>query len=64
MQGLTVAEMSAALGLSPKTIKSRLTAAAIKPREYAGPTGIYEPEALEKIREVQPPGRPKRKTGE
>jgi len=60
MEGLTVAEMALALRLPPKTIKSRLTKAGVKPIGYAGPTGIYQPDALERIRDAQPRGRPKK----
>jgi predicted ArsR family transcriptional regulator len=60
MQGLTVAEIAERLGIHPKAAKTRLRRAAIKPIEYAGPTALYAPDVVEKIREVPGRGRPKK----
>ena len=59
MTGLTVAEMAEELGLPKETVKSRLKHAHIHPIAYAGRTGMYALDAIEKIRSVPPPGRPK-----
>ena len=58
--GLTVAEMAKELNLQPDTVKRRLQTKGIKPSGYAGPTALYDPSALEAIREVKPVGRPKK----
>lgn len=58
MQGITVAELALALNLKPKTIKSRLTRAKIKPIAYAGPTAVYEPKVLEFLQQAPRRGRP------
>jgi IS30 family transposase len=60
MDGLTVAEMVKILNRLPSTIKKELKAAGIKPIEYAGPTAIYDPSAIETIRSVPGKGRPKK----
>jgi len=60
MEGLTVAEISKALGIGPKTVKTRLTTAKIKPIAYAGPTGIYASDTIDKIRDVPARGRPRK----
>ena len=60
MNGLTVAEMVKLLGREPSTIKKQLKAAGITPKEYAGPTAIYDESALEAIRHVPGRGRPKK----
>ena len=58
--GLTVAEMAKELKLQPDTVKRRLQTKGIKPTEYAGPTALYNPSALEAIRSVPGKGRPKK----
>lgn len=60
MQGITVAELALALNLNPKTIKSRLTRAKIKPIAYAGPTAVYDPSVLEALQKTPGRGRPPR----
>jgi uncharacterized membrane protein len=60
MHGLTVAEIAVELGISIAAAKKRLSRAEIKPISYAGPTAIYAPSALKKIRDTLPRGRPKR----
>jgi hypothetical protein len=60
MEGLTIREMAEMLGLKQPTVKMRLRIAGIKPKEYAGPTALYDPSALEAIRNVPGKGRPKK----
>jgi hypothetical protein len=61
MTGLTVNEIGSTLGIKPKTAKQRLARAGIKPIGYAGPTALYDPACVEKIREVSKGGRPRKK---
>jgi hypothetical protein len=60
MEGMTVNEIGAALGINPKAAKMRLRKAGIKPFEYAGPTAIYPSDCVDKIREVSKGGRPRK----
>jgi hypothetical protein len=60
MEGLTVREMAETLGLRQPTVKTRLRVAGIKPVSYAGPTALYDPSAMETIRNVPGKGRPKK----
>jgi hypothetical protein len=60
MNGMTVNEVGAALEISPKAAKQRLRTREIKPIGYAGPTAIYDPSVVEKIREVSKGGRPRK----
>lgn len=62
MNGLTVVEIGAQLGIAAKAAKQRLFRAGIKPVGYAGPTAIYAPEAVDAIRDTPPPGRPSTKS--
>jgi hypothetical protein len=63
MEGLTVNEIGATLGIHPKAAKMRLRAKGIKPIAYAGPTALYDPSCIDLIREVSKGGRPKKKPG-
>jgi hypothetical protein len=60
MEGMTVNEIGAALGINPKAAKMRLRKAGIKPSGYAGPTAIYPSDCIDKIKEVSKGGRPKK----
>ena len=60
MEGFTVKEIAEQLGVTPDTAKKRLQKHGIKAREYAGPTAIYDPSALEAIRNVPGKGRPRK----
>jgi hypothetical protein len=60
MNGMTVNEIGAALGIHPKAAKTRLRTRGIKPIGYAGPTALYDPSCVDKIREVSKGGRPKK----
>jgi hypothetical protein len=60
MTGMTIAEMAAELKREPDTVKRQLQRKGIKPTGYAGPTGLYDPSALEAIRNVPGKGRPKK----
>jgi len=60
MNGMTVNEIGKALGIHPKAAKTRLRRAGIEPIDYAGPTAIYPPEAVETIRNTSGKGRPKK----
>jgi hypothetical protein len=60
MNGMTVNEVGAALGIHPKAAKTRLRRANIKPIGYAGPTALYDPSCIENIKEVSKGGRPKK----
>jgi hypothetical protein len=61
MNGMTVNEIGKKLGISPKAAKMRLVRHNIKPVDYAGPTGIYDPSCVDRIREVSRGGRPRKK---
>jgi hypothetical protein len=61
MNGLNVNEIGGALGIKPRTAKQRLARAGIKPIGYSGPTAIYDPSCVDKIREVSKGGRPRKK---
>jgi hypothetical protein len=60
MNGMTVNEIGAALGIHPKAAKTRLRTKGIKPIGYAGPTALYDPSCVDQIREVSKGGRPKK----
>jgi hypothetical protein len=61
MNGMTVNEIGAALGINPKAAKMRLRTKEIKPIGYAGPTALYDPSCVDLIREVSKGGRPRKK---
>ena len=58
MDGLTIVEIAAELGISPAAAKKRLQSAGLSPTAYAGQCGIYSPSALDAIRDSRGPGRP------
>jgi len=58
MEGLTITEMAAELGIAPPAVKQRLFVAKIKP---VTKEAIYDKSALEAIRNVPGKGRPRRK---
>jgi predicted ArsR family transcriptional regulator len=60
MNGMTVKEIAEELGIHPKAAKTRLIRAEIKPISYAGPTGVYDPSAVDRIRNVPGKGRPRK----
>jgi hypothetical protein len=60
MEGMTVNEIGAVLGIHPKAAKMRLRKVGIKPTGYAGPTAIYPADCVEKIKTVNKGGRPKK----
>jgi hypothetical protein len=60
MNGMTVNEIGVALGIHPKAAKTRLRTKGIKPIGYAGPTALYDPAAVDAIREVSKGGRPRK----
>lgn len=64
MEGMTIAEIAAQLERKPGAVKMQLIRKKIKPKEYAGPTAIYDPSALEAIRNIPSKGRPKKSKGE
>ena len=57
MEGLTITEMAAELGIAPNTVMQRLFVAKIKP---VTKEAIYDKSALEAIRDVPGKGRPKK----
>jgi IS30 family transposase len=59
-EGITIAEMVLVLKRKPDTIKRQLQRKGIKPKEYAGPTALYNKSVLEAIRDIAPVGRPKK----
>jgi len=59
MVGLTLAEIAEQLGITTYAAQKRLQRSGIVPQQYAGPTAIYAPEVVDRIRDTPPPGRPK-----
>jgi len=59
---MTIAEIAKELNIKPKAAKTRLIRYGFKPISYAGPTGIYDPSALEAIRNAPGRGRPSKKS--
>ena len=57
MEGITVSEMAEKTGLKPKTILTRLRTLAIKPITKEA---IYAPAALKALEDMRPVGRPKK----
>ena len=60
MNAMSIAEIARMLKITPKATKSRLIRAGLKPVEYAGPTGMYDPSVVEMIRKPRPAGRPRK----
>jgi len=60
MKELTIREIADKLGISQQAAKARLFRLGIKPDRLIGNTGIYAPSVVEKIRAVNPIGRPKK----
>jgi hypothetical protein len=56
--GLDAKEIGEALGINQRAAKKRLERAGIKPIGYSGPTAIYDPKVVDKIRDTPGPGRP------
>jgi hypothetical protein len=61
MEGLTISEMARILGIEPNAVMQRLYVAKIKPITKEA---IYDPSALEAIRNVPGKGRPPKKAPE
>jgi len=61
MEGLTISEMAAELGLAPNTVMQRLFVAGIKPITKEA---IYDKAAIEVIRNVPTKGRPRKSKDE
>jgi len=57
---MTIKEISEVLGITQTATKRRLQKNGIKPVKMIGQTGVYDPSAVEAIRTVPPPGRPKK----
>jgi hypothetical protein len=57
---LTVRDMAESLEIPMDTVKSRLRALKIAPVRYVGQAAIYDPGAIDQIREPKPRGRPKK----
>jgi hypothetical protein len=60
MEELTAKDIAALLGIPLETVKSRLKRKKIEPVRYVGPTGIYDPSVVDKIRAVPGKGRPRK----
>jgi len=63
MNGLTIREIAAMLGITPNAAKIRLYDAGIQPKDRAGKTNIYDESVVEAIRNVPGRGRPKKPKG-
>jgi len=59
---LTLAEIAQKLGISTDAARARLKRAGVQPVRFigGGPMGLYNQDAIEKIREVRGRGRPKK----
>ena len=62
MKELTIKEIADILGISQTAAKGRLFRLGVKPVRLIGNTGIYDPAVVGKIKEVNPIGRPPKKT--
>jgi hypothetical protein len=60
MDELTIAEIANILSINQKAASTRLRRAGIKPMRLVGTTGIYDPSAVDAIRDVPGKGRPKK----
>ena len=60
INGLTIKEIAGILEIEPKAVTARLLNAGIQPKQKAGRTNIYDPSALDAIRNVPGKGRPKK----
>jgi predicted transcriptional regulator len=60
VNGLTHREIADILGITPDAVKMRLLTAGIKPAIKAGRTNLYSDDVVDKIREVNKGGRPKK----
>ena len=57
MKGITIDEIAAALGITPKTAHKRLERAGIKPISYKA---LYDPSVIDSISNPSKGGRPKK----
>jgi len=55
MKGITIDEIAASLGITPKTAHKRLERAGLKPISYKA---LYDPSVIKKITAVSKGGRP------
>ena len=60
VEELTLQQIAESLSLKPITARKRLERYDILPVAFIGPTALYAPDALERIRNVRPKGRPKK----
>jgi predicted ArsR family transcriptional regulator len=60
VEELTIKDIADKLGLLPVTVKKRLQKHGIKPLQYVGTAGIYDPAVLDIIKKSGPKGRPKK----
>jgi hypothetical protein len=60
MEGITAREIAEKLGISHHAAIVRLKTAGIEPKYKAGNTFLFDPSAVEEIREVNKGGRPKK----
>jgi predicted transcriptional regulator len=60
VNGLTHREIADILGITPDAVKMRLLTAGIKPTIKAGRTNLYSDDVVDKIREVNKGGRPRK----
>ena len=61
MKELTIKEIAEILGITQVNAKMRLHRKGIEPIKLVGQTGIYDPAVVDKIKKVNPVGRPKAK---
>jgi len=61
MKEITIKEIAEKLGISQTAAKGRLYRLDIQPLRLIGNTGIYDPSVIDKIKNVNPVGRPPKK---
>jgi hypothetical protein len=60
MEGLTIREIAEKLAIKPKAVMARILKHGIKPKAQAGRTNFYDYDVIDKIKNINKAGRPKK----